>query len=109
MADCLLELAKRTGWNRRTQPVIDRLKAHGVRIIHQCTSIRHALSAEQAGVDVISIDAFEAAGHPGEDDVPGMILFPVARRKLKVPVLASGGIADGRSMAAARARNSPIN
>lgn len=83
--------------------VIDRLKTHGIKVIHKCTSVRHALSAEQAGVDVISIDAFEAAGHPGEDDVPGMILFPVARRKLKVPVLASGGIADGRSMAAALA------
>ncbi|SPB13766.1 nitronate monooxygenase [Caballeronia novacaledonica] len=81
--------------------VIDRLKTRGIKIIHKCTSVRHALSAEQAGVDVISIDAFEAAGHPGEDDVPGMILFPAARRKLKVPMLASGGIADGKSMAAA--------
>ncbi|MGH8783828.1 MAG: NAD(P)H-dependent flavin oxidoreductase [Cupriavidus necator] len=83
--------------------VIDQLKEHGIRIIHKCTSVRHALSAERAGVDVISIDAFEAAGHPGEDDVPGMVLIPAARRQLKIPVLASGGIADGAGMAAALA------
>lgn len=81
--------------------VIDRLKAHGIKIIHKCTSVRHACSAERAGVDVISIDAFEAAGHPGEDDVPAMILIPAARRAIRIPILASGGIADGRSMAAA--------
>jgi nitronate monooxygenase len=87
----------------KPHPVIARLKAHDIKIIHKCTSVRHALSAEQAGVDIISIDAFEAAGHPGEDDVPGMVLIPSARQKLKIPVLASGGIADGRSMAAALA------
>jgi nitronate monooxygenase len=81
--------------------VIDRLKSNGIKVIHKCTSVRHAQSAEQAGVDVISIDGFEAAGHPGEDDVPGMIIVPAAKRRLKVPVLASGGIADGCSMAAA--------
>jgi NAD(P)H-dependent flavin oxidoreductase YrpB (nitropropane dioxygenase family) len=83
------------------QAVIATLKEHGIRIIHKCTSVRHALSAERLGVDAISIDGFEAAGHPGEDDVPLLVLLPAARRALKVPVIASGGIADGRSMAAA--------
>ncbi|WP_375197816.1 NAD(P)H-dependent flavin oxidoreductase, partial [Sphingobium sp.] len=80
---------------------IARFKAAGVKIIHKCTSVRHALSAERAGVDAISIDGFEAAGHPGEDDVPGLVLIPAAARALKIPVLASGGFADGRGMAAA--------
>lgn len=83
------------------QPVIARLKAHGITVIHKCTSVRHALSAERLGVDIISIDGFEAAGHPGEDDVPLLVLLPAARRALRVPVIASGGIADGRAMAAA--------
>jgi nitronate monooxygenase len=81
--------------------LIAKLKANGVRIIHKCTSVRHALSAERNGVDVISIDGFECAGHPGEDDVPGLVLIPAAARKLSIPVVASGGIADGRGMAAA--------
>lgn len=82
---------------------IARFKAAGVKIIHKCTSVRHALSAERAGVDAVSIDGFEAAGHPGEDDVPGLILIPAATAVLQIPVLASGGIADGRGMAAALA------
>ncbi len=82
---------------------VERMKAHGIRILHKCTSIRHALSAERAGVDVISIDGFECAGHPGEDDIPGLVLIPAAVRALKIPVIASGGIADGRGMAAALA------
>ncbi len=85
------------------QAVIARLKEHGIKIIHKCTTVRHALSAERHGVDVISIDGFEAAGHPGEDDVPLLVLLPAARRALGIPVIASGGIADGRSMAAAMA------
>ena len=87
----------------KPQAVVERLKAHGITVIHKCTSVRHALSAERYGVDVISIDGFEAAGHPGEDDVPGMVLIPAAMRALSVPVIASGGIADGRAMAAALA------
>ena len=82
---------------------IAKAKAAGVKIIHKCTAVRHALSAERNGVDAISIDGFEAAGHPGEDDVGGLVLFAVAARKLKIPVIASGGIADGRGMAAALA------
>lgn len=82
---------------------VERMKTHGIRILHKCTSVRHALSAERAGVDIISIDGFECAGHPGEDDIPGLILIPAAVRALRIPVIASGGIADGRGMAAALA------
>jgi len=82
---------------------IDKAKKAGVKIIHKCVAIRHALSAERAGVDAVSIDGFECAGHPGEEDVPGLILIPIAASKLKIPVIASGGIADGRGMAAALA------
>jgi len=82
---------------------IGRMKDAGVTIVHKCTSVRHAQSAVRNGVDMISIDGFECAGHPGEDDVPGLVLIPLAVRQLKVPVIASGGIADGRGMAAALA------
>jgi len=80
-----------------------KLKAAGLTILHKCTSIRHALSAERNGVDMISIDGFECAGHPGEDDTPGLILIPAAARALKIPVIASGGIGSGAGMAAALA------
>ncbi|KQS03670.1 nitronate monooxygenase [Sphingomonas sp. Leaf357] len=78
-------------------------KAAGVRIIHKCTSVRHALSAERKGVDAISIDGFECAGHPGEDDIPGLILIPAAASQVKIPILASGGFGDGRGLVAALA------
>ena len=79
------------------------LKPAGVKIIHKCTAVRHALSAERKGVDAISIDGFECAGHPGEDDIPGLILIPAAADKVKIPMLASGGFADGRGLVAALA------
>jgi NADH:quinone reductase (non-electrogenic) len=82
---------------------VDHFKAHGIKVIHKCTSVRHAMSAERMGVDVISIDGFECAGHPGEDDVPGLVLIPATVDKVKIPVIASGGFADGRGLAAALA------
>lgn len=85
------------------ESVFARLRAAGITIIHKCTSVRHALAAQKRGVDIVSIDGFECAGHPGEDDVPGLVLIPAAVRALEVPVIASGGIADGRGLAAALA------
>jgi nitronate monooxygenase len=82
---------------------VEDFKSHGVTVVHKCTSVRHALSAERMGADIISIDGFECAGHPGEDDIPGLILIPAAADKVKVPLLASGGIGDGRGLAAALA------
>ena len=77
------------------------LKPAGVKIIHKCTAVRHAVSAERKGVDAISIDGFECAGHPGEDDIPGLILIPAAADKVNIPMLASGGFGDGRGLVAA--------
>ncbi|SEK90626.1 NAD(P)H-dependent flavin oxidoreductase [Rhodococcus maanshanensis] len=78
-------------------------KDAGIKVIHKCTSVRHALKAEQIGVDAVSIDGFECAGHPGEDDVPGLVLIPAATARVRIPVLASGGIADARGLVAALA------
>lgn len=79
------------------------LKQAGIKVIHKCTSVRHALKAEAIGVDALSIDGFECGGHPGEDDVPNFILLPRAAEELKIPFIASGGMADGRSLVAAMA------
>jgi nitronate monooxygenase len=79
------------------------LQEAGVKVIHKCTSVRHALKAEAIGCDAVSVDGFECGGHPGEDDVPNMILLPRAADELKIPFVASGGMADGRSLVAALA------
>jgi nitronate monooxygenase len=81
----------------------DILRPAGILILHKCTAVRHAVSAQRKGVDVISIDGFECAGHPGEDDIPGLILIPVAAKQVKIPMLASGGFGDGRGLVAALA------
>jgi nitronate monooxygenase len=80
---------------------VQHFKENGIIVLHKCTAVRHALSAERMGVDVISIDGFECAGHPGEDDVPCLVLIPAAADKVKIPLLASGGFGDGRGLAAA--------
>lgn len=82
---------------------IGMFKQAGIKVLHKCTAVRHALTAERHGADVISIDGFECAGHPGEDDVPNQILIPACVDKVKVPVIASGGFADGRGLAMALA------
>ena len=87
----------------RPQEHVEHFKAHGITVIHKCTAVRHALSAERMGVDAISIDGFECAGHPGEDDIPGLVLIPAAADRVRVPMLASGGFGDGRGLAAALA------
>jgi NADH:quinone reductase (non-electrogenic) len=76
------------------------LKEHGIKVIHKCTSVRHSLKAESIGCDAVSVDGFECGGHPGEDDIPNMILLPRAAEELKIPFVASGGMADGRSLVA---------
>jgi len=92
-----------TAGTQAVREIWEMLKPHGVTVLHKCTAVRHALSAERAGCDVISIDGFECAGHPGEDDIPGLILIPAAADKVKIPMLASGGFGDGRGLAAALA------
>jgi NADH:quinone reductase (non-electrogenic) len=79
------------------------LKENGIKVIHKCTSVRHSLKAESIGCDAVSVDGFECGGHPGEDDIPNMILLPRAADELKIPFVASGGMADGRSLVAALA------
>lgn len=87
----------------KPQEHVDHFKAHDIKVIHKCTAVRHALSAERMGVDAVSIDGFECAGHPGEDDIPGLILIPAAADRIKIPMLASGGFGDGRGLVAALA------
>ncbi len=88
---------------RNPQPYLAALKAAGIKVIHKCTSVRHALKAEAIGCDAVSVDGFECGGHPGEDDVPNFVLLPRAADELKIPLVASGGMADGRSLVAALA------
>lgn len=86
---------------RNPEPYMDAIKAAGIRVIHKCTSVRHAIKAEKIGCDAVSIDGFEAAGHPGEDDVTSLILIPTTRDAISLPIIASGGFADGRGLVAA--------
>jgi NADH:quinone reductase (non-electrogenic) len=88
---------------RNPQQYMPQLKEAGIKVIHKCTSVRHSLKAEAIGCDAVSVDGFECGGHPGEDDVPNFILLPRAAEELKIPFVASGGMADGRSLVAALA------
>jgi len=88
---------------RNPEPHLPTLKAAGIKVIHKCTSVRHSLKAERIGCDAVSVDGFECGGHPGEDDIPNMILLPRAAEELNIPFVASGGMADGRSLVAALA------
>lgn len=83
------------------QKYLPALKEHGIKVIHKCTSVRHSLKAQQIGCDAVSVDGFECGGHPGEDDIPNFILLPRAAEELSIPFVASGGMADGRSLVAA--------
>lgn len=85
------------------EPFLPYFKEYGAKVIHKCTSVRHAVKAQKIGVDAVSVDGFECAGHPGEDDVPNLILLAAAKEKLDIPMLASGGIGNGYQMAAAMA------
>jgi NAD(P)H-dependent flavin oxidoreductase YrpB (nitropropane dioxygenase family) len=85
---------------RSPEQYMPALKAAGIKVIHKCTSVRHSLKAEKIGCDAVSVDGFECGGHPGEDDIPNMILLPRAADELKIPFVASGGMADARSLVA---------
>jgi len=86
---------------RNPQQVMPALKDAGIKVIHKCTSVRHSLKAQSIGCDAVSVDGFECGGHPGEDDIPNFILLPRAADELDIPFVASGGMADGRSLVAA--------
>ncbi len=88
---------------RNPEPFLPAFKDAGIKVIHKCTSVRHALKAERIGCDAASVDGFECAGHPGEDDIPNMVLLPRAGEELSIPFVSSGGMADGRSLVASLA------
>jgi nitronate monooxygenase len=88
---------------RNPQEHLPRLQAAGVKVIHKCTSVRHAVKAESIGCDAVSVDGFECGGHPGEDDIPNMVLLPRAAEELSIPFVSSGGMANGRSLVASLA------
>jgi len=88
---------------RSPESYMPELKAHDIKVIHKCTSVRHSLKAEKIGCDAVSVDGFECGGHPGEDDIPNMILLPRAAEELSIPFVASGGIGNSRQLVAALA------
>lgn len=99
--DAGIKIVETAGYN--PQPHLPAFKAAGVKVIHKCTSVRHCIKAEKVGCDAVSVDGFECAGHPGEDDIPGLILIPAAADKVSICKVASGGFADGRGLVAALA------
>jgi NADH:quinone reductase (non-electrogenic) len=96
-----VKIVETAGYNPEEH--IAEFKRHGIKVIHKCTAVRHALAAERVGVDAVSVDGFECAGHPGENDTPGLILLPAAADKIRIPILASGGMGDARGLVAALA------
>lgn len=101
IVDSGIKIVETAGSN--PEPFLPAYREAGIKVVHKCTSVRHALKAQKIGVDAVSIDGFECAGHPGEDDVPGLVLIPAAARALTIPIIASGGIADARGLVAALA------
>ena len=96
-----IKVVETAGYN--PEPHLPDFKKAGLKVIHKCTSVRHGLTAERIGCDVISMDGFECAGHPGEDDVTNLVLLPISRDKIKIPMIASGGLGDARGLVAALA------
>ncbi len=96
-----VKIVETAGYNPEDH--IEDFHKHGIKVIHKCTSVRHAIAAQRVGVDAVSIDGFECAGHPGENDTPGLVLLPAAADRISIPILASGGFADARGLVAALA------
>ena len=101
IVDAGIKIVETAGSN--PAPHLPMFHDNGIKVLHKCTSVRHAVKAQSLGVDGISIDGFECAGHPGEDDIPGLVLIPAAAAKIDIPMIASGGFADARGLVAALA------